>query len=148
MKRLISIPVILLLLVITGCSQKDCVDVKLDDDFLNDLASEDNKLASELYLDYFNGSLDTLTYNYYIGYLSKHEAPSAEGLAETIQCADEKYLLADSSYFILVLHYKDKRTFIGDDSRTQISVDSVYIYSPEGAVPSVEYFAEKMRQPD
>jgi len=144
MKTVKIIPLLILLLLTGGCSQKDCVDVKLTDDFLNDLASEDNKLASELYLDYFNGNLDTLTYNYYIGYLSEHEAPSAEGLAETIQCADEKYLLADSSYFILVLHYRDSRTFIGDDSRTQISVDSVYTYSPEGAVPSIEYFAEKL----
>jgi hypothetical protein len=148
MKLLKSVSILFLLIVIPGCSQKDCVDIKLSDDFLNDLASEDNKLASELYLDYFNSNLDTLTYSYYINYLSNHEAPSAEGLTETIQCADEKYLLAESSYFIIVLHYKDKRTFIGDDSRTQISVDSIYTYSPEGAVPSVEYFAKKMKQSD
>jgi hypothetical protein len=146
MKRLTVIPLILMLVWTAGCCSKDCVDVKLGDDFLNDLASEDNKLASELYLDYFNGNLDTLTYDYYIGYLEKNEAPSAEGLAKTIQCADEKYLLADSSYFILVLHFSDKRTFIGDDSRTQVSVDSVYTYSPEGALPSVQYFAEQMNK--
>ena len=145
MKRLTIIPAMLVFILITGCSSKDCVNLAITDDFLNDLASEDNRLGSDLYLEDFNGNLDTLTYNYYINYLAKHEAPSSENLAETIKCADEKYLLADSSFFILVLHYKNKRTFIGDDSRTQISVDSVYKYSPVGPIPTVKYFAEQLK---
>ncbi len=131
--------------MIIGCNPKTCSDVQLTDDFYNDLASEDNRIGSELYLDVFNNNLDTLTYNYYITYLSKHEAPSAEGLVETIKCADEKYLLAEKSDFVLVLLYKNKHTIVGDNSRTEISVDSVYIYSPEGVLPSLRKFAEKLK---
>lgn len=132
-------------LLIIGCSPKTCSDLQLTDDFYNDLASEDNRIGSELYLDVFNNNLDTLTYNYYIGYLSRHVAPSAEGLVETIQCADEKYLQAGKSDFVLVLLYKNKHTIVGDNSSTQVSVDSVYVYSPEGAAPSLKDFAEQLK---
>lgn len=145
MRRLI-ISIAAIFSLLTGCCSKDCVDVKLSDDFYNDLASEDNRIGSELYLDVFNENLDTLSYDYYISYLRANLAPSAEGLPELIQCANDKYLLADSSYFILVLQYKDNRTIIGDDSRTQVSVDSVYLYSPEGAVPSLKHFAEEINR--
>ena len=91
MRRLI-IPIAAIFSLLIGCCSKDCVDVKLSDDFYNDLASEDNRIGSELYLDVFNENLDTLSYDYYINYLRANLAPSAEGLPDLIQCADDKYL--------------------------------------------------------
>jgi len=53
-----------------------------------------------LYLDVFKGNLDSMSYDYYIVYLSTHEASSAKGLGDRIKCADRKYFETSKEAFL------------------------------------------------
>ena len=71
--------IISLLLLFVGCNSKQS-DYIINDDFLQDLSSENNRVWGDLYEDVFNEQLDSLTYDYYINYLDSTQLSAAEGL--------------------------------------------------------------------
>jgi hypothetical protein len=121
------------------CTKESCT---VDDDFLGDLASEDKHIAGRLYRTVFNGSLDSLKYDYYIAYLSTHEAPSAKGLGDRIKCADRKYFKTSKEAFLILLYYGNSEMVVGDNSGTSF-VDTVIQGQKE--IPNLEEIAGKMR---
>src|ERR1035437_6998080 len=86
-----------LFISVAGCSKVTIVT----DDFLNDLASEDNRIAGQLYLDVYNKNLDTLTYEAYMNYLKTNEALSAKGLFTKIQKARGHYFKSKINAFLI-----------------------------------------------
>ncbi|GEM_PF-3550375 len=141
MKNYVLLFSVLVLLTDFKCSPDTCA---VDDDFLGDLSSEDNRIAGELYLDVFKGSLDSLTYDYYVTYLSSHEAPSAKGLGKRIQCADRKYFKTSKEAFLIVLYYPRSEVVVVDNSGTSI-VDSVIHVQKNNEPPNLQEIAAKMR---
>ena len=75
---------ILAALVISGCNCSTNIQNRLNQDYLSDLGSENNRLAGDLYLDYFKEDLSNLTYDYYIAFITKNEAPSAKGFSTLV----------------------------------------------------------------
>jgi hypothetical protein len=138
MKRLL---VLLVLSTLFGCCSKEII---VNDDFLNDLASEDNRLAGELYLDKYNKNLDSLTYESYLIYLKTNEAPSAKGLYYKIEKAKEHYFKTKKTGFLLTLFYVDENEIVCDNSGTSF-IDSTHIYKPGEVIPSLKVFSEKVK---
>ncbi|NLT51958.1 MAG: hypothetical protein GXX85_13700 [Ignavibacteria bacterium] len=131
---------VIILILLYGCAGTN--NYSLSDDFYGDLGSEDLRVAGELYLDYFDENLTNLTYDYYIGYLSKTEAPSAKGLTEIIKNADDHYLTADTSNFYLGLYFADDNVIICDYSGSAFT-DSVAVYGLNDSIPELKEFVEK-----
>lgn len=123
------------------CSQQA---VKIDEEFYNDLASENNRVASVLFLDVYNGNLDTLTYEAYLDYLGAHEAVSAEGLTATIRESDEHLFESNKDAFLMILLYRDARKIVGDKSNTS-RIDTVLILDEGLAWPPLSELAASMR---
>jgi hypothetical protein len=130
-----------LFISITCCSHKETI---VNDDFLNDLASEDNRIAAQLYLDVYNNNLDTLTYDAYINYLKTNEAPSARGLVGKIQKASGHYFKTKKSAFLFTLFYADENEIVCDNSGTSF-IDSVYIYKSNEPIPGLKEFSDKIK---
>jgi hypothetical protein len=130
------------LIIVTGfaCVCSECV---VDDDFLGDLSSEDNRIAGELYLDVFSGNLSSLSYDYYIKYVSDHEAQSAKGLASKIQCSNKQYFKSSKEGFLILLLYKDTGKIIGDRSSTSV-IDTLITLNNNTAIPDLDEVAKKM----
>jgi hypothetical protein len=125
--KILSILNVACILIIGCAGTRDSCGV--DDDFFGDLSSEDNRIAGELYLDAFRESLDSLSFEYYLGYVAGHEAPSAKGLARKIRCADQYFFDAGQEGFVLLLRYDGAGIIVGDNSETAfvdtiISLDS------------------------
>ncbi len=101
-----------------GCSA--CVDTEqvVDADFLNDLGIENYRIRGGLYLDEFNMDLTTLTYDYYINYVSSNLKPSAEGLVDIIKSAEDYYFTSNDSTFAIVLWYPNDKKVVVDDAYT------------------------------
>lgn len=133
--------IIVILLFFLSCTCSN--DYRLSDDFYGDLGTEDLRIAGELYLDYFDENLTNLTYDYYIQYVTKTEAPSAEGLAETIKSADGHYLIADTANFYLGLYFAKDRVIVCDYSGTAFT-DSVKELDKNDTVPELMQFVEKV----
>ena len=139
MKRIIPL---IIILILSGCRTDVCE--KLDNDFEQDLSSEDTRIAADLYLDVFNKDLDSLTYEYFINYLQNNEKPSAHGITEIIENADEHYFKTKKNAFLLVLYYKSCRRILCDNSST-FSLDTTHIYNKNEAVPKLSEFADKIK---
>jgi hypothetical protein len=129
-----------LFISVAGCSKVTIVT----DDFLNDLASEDNRIAGQLYLDVYNKNLDTLTYEAYMNYLKTNEALSAQGLFTKIQKARGHYFKSKINAFLITLFYSNENEIVCDNSGTSF-IDSVYIYKSNEPIPSLKEFSDKIK---
>lgn len=138
MKKFITF---LTLILFSGCASSiEFIDV-LDQDYQNDLASENNRLAGDLYLDVFNDDLSLLTYDYYLTFITKNEAPSAKGFAKKIKNADYHYFKSMSEYFIIALYYEKQGTIILDNSNTAF-LDSLHTYKSGENIPELSSFVD------
>lgn len=140
MKLLIGI---LTALLISGCTSSTNIQNRLNQDYLSDLGSENNRLAGDLYLDYFNEDLSNLTYDYYLAFITKNEAPSAKGFSTLVKKADSHYFKAQKELFVLALYYKNENTIICDNSNTAF-LDSVKTYIVNDTIPDLSKFVMKL----
>ena len=129
--------------LICACSCTKDLDRKLDQDFLGDLGSENNRINGDLYLDYFNNDLSNLTYDYYLTFITDHEAPSAKGLSAKIKSADYCYFVSQKRFFVVALYYKNERTMLCDNSGTAF-LDSVKTFGENETVPDLPDIAAKI----
>jgi hypothetical protein len=118
----------LTVILISGCVCSNNLDNRLNQDFLSDLGSENNRLAGDLSLDYFNEDLSNLTYDYYLTFITKKEAPSAKGFATMVKSADYHYFKSQKELFVIALYYKKENKIICDNSNT-VKLDSVQAYN-------------------
>lgn len=118
------------------------IEKKIAQELLSDLASENNRLESDLFLDVFNGDLSSLTYDYYLTYITKNEAPSAKGFSVIVKSADYHFFRAQREKFILALLYKDEKVMICDDSHTAF-IDSCFPNVDKTKIPELADFAKK-----
>src|SRR3989339_336616 len=98
MKLLISF---ITILILTACSCSTELQNRISQDFLLDLGSENNRMEGDLSLDYFNEDLTKLTYDYYLTFITKHEAPSAKGFSSIVKNADYHYFQTEKESFIV-----------------------------------------------
>lgn len=139
MRKIFTISFALLMLV--GCSPSITTIKEIDDHFIYDLGSENNRIAADLQETVFESGLDTLSYDYYINYLNKNSTPSAEGLVCLIKKADAKYFETNEHSFFLVLYYKCNGEIIGDYSETSF-VDTVITINGETDISSFKYLTK------
>jgi hypothetical protein len=132
----------LVIVVVRGCPVAELNQI--DDHFYSDLSSENNRVAAVLYLDEFNENLDSLTYDFYMAYMSKHETPSAKGLARKIQKANEYYFKTKKNALLILLYYKEAGKIVGDISQTAF-IDTLIQLNQKDTVPSLRELAGKMR---
>jgi len=111
---------LLILVIFTGCTCSDTVQKEISQDKIQMIASENSRIDGELSLDYFSDDLSGLTYDYYLNYITQHEAPSAKGIAKFIKQADYHYFKSQKSFFVIALYYKDSGRLIVDNSNTQV----------------------------
>lgn len=137
-----KVMIILIAIIIGGCATSPKVEKKITQDFLSDLASENNRLEADLYLDVFNGDLTSLTYDYYLTYITKNEAPSAKGFSAIVKLADYHYFRPQKEKFVLVLFYEEEKMIICDDSHTAF-VDSCLPNIDITNIPELSDFAKK-----
>lgn len=126
-----------------ACSCSKDIDKKLNQDYLSDLGSENNRMAGDLYLDYFNEDLSKLTYDYYLTFITKNEAPSAKGFSSLVKNADYHYFTTQKESFVITLFYMDEKTIIGDNSNTAF-LDSVKVFGENDTIPELSKFATKL----
>ncbi len=124
----------------------DCNDNRyINDDFLEDLSAEDNRMWGELYLDVFNGDFHKLTFNYYMAYLDSTQHTSAEGLSEKIKAADLILLKSENDTFWILLYYKNENLIIADNASTDIgTADTTIIYTDKTVVPDLSFYAKSI----
>jgi len=134
---------ILAAILISGCTCSTNLQNRLNQDYLSDLGSENNRLAGDLYLDYFNEDLSNLTYDYYIAFITKNEAPSAKGFSTLVKNADSHYFKTQKELFVLALYYKNENTIICDNSNTAF-LDSVKTYNVNDTIPDLSKFVMKL----
>lgn len=140
MKRFLLI----LAFVFISCCSRTAVNDVLTDEFYSDFSSENNRIAGELYLDVYNENLASLTYEYYINYLSQHEAPSAKGLVNQIKSSASHYLKTAKSGFLIALLFQKSRTIVCDNSKTAF-LDTVHTYQQNETIPPLSEFVEKLK---
>lgn len=133
---------ILIAILISGCACSTKLDNRLDQNYLSDLGSENNRIAGDLYLDVFNEDLSNLTYDYYLTFITKNEAPSAKGFSTLVKDADYHYFKTQKESFIIALFYKNENTIICDNSNTSF-LDSVNTYGANDTIPELSQFAAK-----
>ncbi len=135
--------ILLITTIFSGCTFYSSIDNKLDQDFLTDFASENYRIAGDLYLDYYNENLSTLSYDYYLTFISKNEAPSAKGFSKIVKNADYHYFKTQKNCFLLALYYKKENMIICDNSNTAF-LDSVKTYSSKDTIPELSQFSLKL----
>jgi hypothetical protein len=107
------------LLIFLSLFSFSCTTVPVaDQEFISDLGSVNNRISGELFLDYFNGNLNSLTYRDYLDHLKNNELYSGEGITEKIKRADKYFFLSDSSSFVISLYYGVDNLVISDNSGT------------------------------
>jgi hypothetical protein len=113
----------------------------LSHDFFTALGSENCRIDGVLSLDHFDQNLSGLTYEFYIDYLEKNEAPSAHGIARIIRNADMHHFSSTTDAFTLVLFYRvDRKVFI-DNSNTAF-LDSIYTLERDEVITDLERFVK------
>jgi len=130
-------------ILLSGCVCSTKLENRLDQNFLSDLGSENNRMEGDLSLDYFNEDLSNLTYDYYLTFISKNEAPSAKGFSALVKDADYHYFKAQKESFVIALYYKNENTIICDNSSTAF-IDSVKTYGVNDTIPDLSKFALKL----
>lgn len=139
-----SLLLVSVLLIITGCSCKTS-EYLVNDDFLQDLSSENNRVWGELYLDVFDGNLDSLSLDFYLEYLDSTKQPSAEGIVESINKANSILFEPSTDTFWLFLFYDKDDKIIADDATTDIgTVDTLIIYRDNDLFPDLKKYAAKI----
>lgn len=139
MKKLL---ILVSIIIFCCCASSPTIEKKVNQEFLSDLSSENNRLEAELYLDVFDSNLESLTYDYYLTYITKHEAPSAKGFSSIVKTADYHFFKAQKEKFILALLYKEEKVVICDDSHTPF-IDTCYQVSEKSSFPELAEFAKK-----
>ncbi|NLT52238.1 MAG: hypothetical protein GXX85_15145 [Ignavibacteria bacterium] len=119
------------------------MEITVTDNFLINLGSENNRIAGDLYLDYFDEDLTGLKYDYYLTYLTKNESSSVKGLACAVKNAEYHFFDTDTANFIIALYYKNDRKIICDYSGTAFT-DSVAVYGVNDTISELQKFAEKV----
>jgi len=76
------------------------------------------RINGELYLDVYDMDLTGLNYDAYIKYLTDNLKPSAEGLINKINLADDNYFTSNDSSFVIVLWYPRDMKVVVDDAYT------------------------------
>lgn len=132
---------LLIVLSFQSCNSKEII---INDDFRNDLGTENNRIAADLYLDEFNGNLENLTYDFYLTYINSHESLSAKGLTDNIKKADGHYFRTKNKAFLLVLYYSKEKCILGDISSTTLQ-DTIYWYKTSEKIPTVKEFATNIK---
>lgn len=124
--------------ILSGCCYKTIVN----DEFISTFSSENRRIAGKLYLDVFNGNLDTLTYDYYINYLQNNEVNSSVGITNKIRKADMHYFEPSDTNFVIILYYGRENTVLGDISNT-FPLDTIY---QTHGTPNLESLADKLHK--
>jgi hypothetical protein len=124
---------------ICACTCTKDLEKKLNQDFLSDLASENNRIAGDLYFE-MNDDLSKLTYDFYLTYITKHEKPSSKGFSKKVKNADYHYFVTNKNSFTLTLFYLNDRTMLCDNSNTAF-IDSVKFYGINDTIPELSEFA-------
>jgi hypothetical protein len=111
---------LLFVLLFVSLSFADTIDVskRITQDFLLDLASVNNFVAAELYLDQFNEDLSSFDFSDYITNIKKFKPASAPDIDIVILQADQHIFHAEKTRFLLILYYKKEKYLIMDDSLT------------------------------
>jgi hypothetical protein len=138
MKKIILLS---LIIIIYSCTPSSLI---VNDDFRNDLGTENLRIAANLLDEEFNYNIESLTYEYYLLYLSENEVYSAKGLADKITKAEDYFFKAKKNAFLLVLYYKNEKCIIGDISSTSF-IDTIYWYMKNEIVPSIKEFANNIK---
>ncbi len=134
---------LLALFLFSGCTCTTNLEYHPDQDFLSDLGSENNRIAGDLYLDYFDQDLSGLTYDYYLTFITKNEAPSAERFSTIVKNADYHYFISRKEFFVIALYYKKENTIICDNSDTSF-LDSLKVYHTNDSIPELSQFARTL----
>ena len=138
--RIIVLAVISLSICACTCS-KD-FNRTIDQDFISDLASENNRIAGDLYFDY-NSDLSNLTYDSYLTFITKNEKPSSIGFSKKVKNADYHYFRSNKNAFVIALYYINERTMLCDNSNTSF-LDSVKVIGKEDSIPELSEVASKI----
>lgn len=131
----------ILTLCVCACSCSKDFNRKIDQDFISDLASENNRIAGDLYYEY-NNDLSKLTYDSYLTYITKNEKPSSIGFSTKVKNADYHYFIADKYGFVIALYYVKERTMLCDNSDTSF-LDSVKVVGANDSMPKLSKVALK-----
>ncbi len=129
-----------LILVLMSCGVTAYV---IDQDFISDLASENNRIAGELYITILNKDLTGLNYDYYINYIETHEKPSAKDLAKKIKFANSHFFKSKKNSFLLILLYTKDNIIVCDKSNTTF-IDSVINYKSNSKIPNFDELSAKL----
>ncbi len=124
---------LLFVLLFLSFSFADTIDVskRITQDFLLDLASVNNFIYAELYLDVYKEDLSSLDFSEYIRHVKNYKPVSAKNLDEVISQADEHLFHSSKEYFVILLYFKKEGYLIIDNCLTSF---------PE--------FADKANNPD
>lgn len=132
--------VLTIIIIIAGCAQKELTPVSAE--FYSDFASENNRIAGQLSRKVFKRNLETLTYDYYYQYLKENIAPSAEGVVEIINNADQYIFKSNKHAFLIALYFKDSQIIICDISNTGFA-DWVFSGNGSQPMPTLKEFVEQ-----
>ncbi len=110
---------LLLSIIICGCSCSKDIDRTINQDFISDLASENNRIAGDLYFE-LNSDLSNLTYDYYLTYISQNEKPSSIGFSQKVKNADSHFFTSNKYAFVISLYYLNEKTMLCDNSNNCI----------------------------
>lgn len=138
MKRTV---LLLVTLIIAGCSCSVGTDYQLSDDFLTDFAAENNRMEGDLTLDVYHGNLSTMTYDFYLSYIAENEAPSAAGFSFIVKAATRQYFKATRTNFIVVLYYPRERKILVDNSDTPF-LDFVKVLGDNESIGDLSQYAD------
>lgn len=124
---------LLFVLLFLSLSFADTIDVskRITQDFLLDLASVNNFVAAELYLDQFNEDLSSLDFSDYITNIKKYKPKSAKNLNEVISQADEHIFHSSKEYFVILLYFKKEGYVIIDNSLTSFPEFADFAKNPD-----------------
>ena len=133
---------LLIALFISACSCSKELTRPIDQDFIGDLASENNRIAGDLYFD-MDSDLSSLTYDDYLTYITMHESASSVGFSKKVKGADYHYFSTSTHAFVVALYYINERTLLCDNSNTAF-LDSVIVLEENETVPELSAIADKI----
>lgn len=128
-------------ILICACSCSKDLDRTINQDFISDLASENNRIAGDLYFD-LNSDLSKLTYDYYLTFITKNEKPSSIGFSKKVKNADYHFFTTNKNAFVIALYYINERTMLCDNSDTAF-LDSVKIFGENDTIPELSKIASR-----
>ncbi len=134
--------IIIAILIINSCFF--CRDSNFpNDNFYNDLASENNRIWGDLLLDVFEDDLDSLTYDYYIKYLEENRMFSAKDLCENIKKANQYFFDSNQENFVILLLYSKQNIIVGDIASTT-KLDTLVTWPEDSMPPSFNLIVSQL----